>query len=209
MASGPRRCPLKDKVICDIVSGMDSRLVVLFAAAVVCASCSVLGPSAEDLRNDPHGHLVWAVRTADIAAIRELAAGGIDLDAPGPTARKFVFPDLDHRGWTALQHAVQKRQVESVRVLLELGAAPDARPAGSSMTPLTIAAVGGDATIVRLLLEAGADANLSRQALSEPAPGGPLWHAVERIGGWVSGRPSAQEALDRLAAAAPPAPRPR
>ncbi|MGE3275074.1 MAG: ankyrin repeat domain-containing protein [Vicinamibacterales bacterium] len=176
---------------------MRSRVAVLLVAAA-CASCGVFRPTADDLRDDPHGHLVWAARTGDIGAIRALAAAGIDLDASAPTPSRFVFPDFDHGSWTALQHAVGKQQVDAVRVLLEVGAAPDARPEGSPITPLTIAAVGGNATIVRLLLDAGADVNLSRQALSEPAPGGPLWHVVERTVGWVSGRPSAKDALARL-----------
>ena len=54
------------------------------------------------------------------------------------SAARFVFPDLDHRQWTALQHAVHKQQVDAVRVLLERGADPDARQDGA--TPLFIAA---------------------------------------------------------------------
>src|SRR5262249_52133983 len=125
---------------------MDRRVLLLVAA--VCASCGDFSPSADDLRNDPHGHLVWAARTADVAAIRRLAARGVDLDASLDTRRVFVFPDLDHVRWTALQHAVQKHQVEAVRVLLEWGAEPDARPAGN-YTPLLIAAFDKDPTISR------------------------------------------------------------
>src|SRR5262245_63428864 len=104
---------------------MDSRVALLLAAAV-CASCEAFSPSAEDLRNDPHGHLVWAARTGDVASIRRLAASGIDLNASTVTAPRFVFPDIDHTRWTARQHAVQKHQVDAVRVLLESGADPDA-----------------------------------------------------------------------------------
>src|SRR5215210_6400089 len=106
------------------------RWFAVLAAAAACVSCGAFGPSAEDLRNDPHGHLVWAARTGDVPAIRRLAASGINLDASPVTATRFIFPDLDHRQWTALQHAVQKRQVEAVRVLLEWGAQPDARGDG-------------------------------------------------------------------------------
>ena len=96
-------------------------------------------PSAEDLRNDPHGHLVWAARKGDVAAIRTLAARGVDLNASSVTERTFIFPDIDHARWTALQHAVQKQQAEAVRVLLQWGAEPDATPPGSVATPLFIA----------------------------------------------------------------------
>ena len=81
--------------------------IALLLASVVCSSCGLVRPSADDLRNDPHGHLVWAARTGDVAAIRMLAASGIDLDASPLTPRTFVFPDIDHTRWTALQHAVQ------------------------------------------------------------------------------------------------------
>jgi ankyrin repeat protein len=183
---------------------MDSRVALLLAAA--CASCGAFLPSAEDLRNDPHGHLVWAARTGDVAAIRRLAASGIDLDASTITPRIFVFPDIDHTRWTALQHAVQKHQVDTVRVLLECGADPDARQAGTATTPLIIAAGDKDPTIARLLLDAGADVNLSRKALTQAEPGGPLWHVVEHALERVSGSQSREEALERMGATGPSRP---
>ena len=129
------------------------RRVALLLTAAVCASCGTFSPSTEDLRREPHGHLVWAARTGDVAAIRRLAATGIDLDASPVTAHTFVFPDLDHIRWTALQHAVQKHQVDAVRVLLEWGADPDATQAGTVNTALFIAAGDKDPTITRLLVE--------------------------------------------------------
>ena len=179
---------------------MNSRVALLLAAA--CASCAALSPSADDLQNDPHGHLVWAARTGDVAAIRRLAASGVDLDASVATRHIFVFPDLDHIRWTALQHAVHKHQVDAVRILLECGADPDARPAGN-YTPLLIAAFDKDPTISRLLLEAGADVNLSRTILTQAEPGGPLWHVVEHALERVSGSLSRKEVLERLSATGP------
>src|SRR5215510_14858316 len=177
---------------------MNSRVALLLSAAV-CASCGVFSPSADDLRNDPHGHLVWAARTGNVAAIRTLAASGIDLNASTVTPVRFVFPDIDHAHWPALKHAVHKHQVDAVRVLLESGAQPDAREAGSAITPLFIAAGDTDQTIARLLLDAGADVNLSRKALTAPEPGGPLWHLFEHA---MDGeRQSRKEALERMAAA--------
>jgi ankyrin repeat protein len=164
----------------------------------------VFSPSADDLRNNPHGHLVWAARTGDVAAIRSLAASGIDLNASADTPSAFVFPDLDHKAWTALQHAVQKRKVETVRVLLELGANPDARPAGSAITPLIIAAGDKDQTIALMLIDAGADLNLSRNGLNADEPGGPLWNALEHAMERASGSQPRKEALERLSAARPP-----
>jgi len=132
-----------------------ARIALLLTAACLAASCGVIRPSAGDLRNNPHGHLVWAARTGDVAAIRSLAASGINLDAAPSTPLRFVFPDFDHFKWTALQHAAGKRQVDAVRVLLEWGADPDASEDGG--TPLLIAAGSKDPTMMRLLLDAGAD----------------------------------------------------
>jgi ankyrin repeat protein len=175
--------------------------VALLLASFVCASCGVVAPSAEDLRNDPHGHLVWAARKGDVAAIRELAARGVDLDASSATRLPFIFPDFDHLHWTALRHAVQKHQTDAVRVLLEWGAEPDARAPGSTATALFVAASYNDRTMVRLLLDAGADVNLvARTAQAEQ--GGPLWHLIEAVLQRVQGVQSPKEALELVRATA-------
>jgi ankyrin repeat protein len=175
----------------------------LLLAAALCASCGAFTPSADDLRNDPHGHLIWAARTGDVGAIRRLAASGVDLDASTPTSTVFVFPDIDHKGWTALQHAVQKRQVDAVRALLDSGARPDARPEGSAVTPLFIAVFDQDPTIAQLLIKAGADVSLSQKAFTADEPGGPLWNLVEHAMERVTGH-SREDALQRLASYTPP-----
>jgi ankyrin repeat protein len=167
----------------------------LLAAAAACASC---GPSADDLRTDPHGHLIWAARRGDVTAIRSLAASGSDLDAAGSTPLKFVFPDFDHRDWTAIQHAAQKHQLEAVRVLLEWGADPDARGAG--FTALLIAAARNDPAAVKLLLDAGADIDTSRKLAAQEPPGGPLWHFIER----ARESPSPTDALEHMLATSAP-----
>ena len=182
------------------------RRVALLVAAAVCASCGAFSPSDKDLRNDPHGHLVWAARTGDVAAIRRLAASGIDLNASTKTPVIFVFPDFDHTSWTALKHAVQKHQVDSVRALLQSGADPDARETGSAITPLFIAAGDKDPTIARLLVDAGADVNLSRKALTADEPGGPLWHVFEHAMEGASARQSRKDALERMSASKPSQP---
>jgi len=156
------------------------RPVLLLLAAAVCASCGVFRPSADDLRNDPHGHLIWAARTGDVAAIRSLAASGVDLDASTPTATNIVFPDLDHKQWTPLQHAVQKQHVDAVRVLLEWGADPDAMAPGAANTPLFIATSSKDPGIVRLLLDAGADVDLSRKASADDE-GNPVGRLIAHV----------------------------
>ena len=184
---------------------MSSRVALPLVVAL-CVSCAACSPSADDLKNDPHGHLVWAARTGDAAAIRRLAASGIDLNASTDTPLAFVFPDFDHRGWTALKHAVQKHRVDAVRALLESGANPDARETGSAITPLFIAAGDNEPTIAQLLIAAGADVNLSRKALTAAEPGGPLWHIFEHAMEGEGARESRKAALERMAAPAPSKP---
>ncbi len=177
-----------------------ARRIPLLLAAAVCASCGVLEPSPGALRSDPHGHLIWAARTGDVAAIRALAASGVDLNASPRTAILFVFPDLDHRAWTALQHAVAKNQVEAVRALLEWGADPDARRDGA--TPLFIAASQKDPTLLRLLLDAGADLNRTKAWTEEPEAknDGELWPVMEAALARAYGSRSPKDALERTPA---------
>ncbi len=177
---------------------MAYRIAILLAAAA-CASCGAFTPSADALRNDPHGHLVWAARTGDVAAIRRLAASGVDLDASSATPITFIFPDFDHIHWTALQYAVATQHVDAVRVLLEWGASPDAMEAGAINTPLFIAASKKDPAIVRLLFDAGADVNLARKALTEDE-GGPLWHFIEHVLGAAHGDQSPKDVLEGMRA---------
>ena len=177
---------------------MTRRLAVL--AAVLCASCGLFRPSADDLRDNPHGHLVWAARTGDVAAIRALAANGVDLDDSSRLALAFVFPDFDHAGATPLQHAVRKHQVAAVRALLEWGAQPDVVHSGAP--PLVIAASNDDRESMRLLLDAGADVETSRKWLAQEEPGGPLWHVIEHAIASASGRPAQKDVLARMRATA-------
>ena len=180
---------------------MTFRIALLLVAAAVCASCA---PSAKDLQNDPHGHLIWAARRGDVAAIRQLAATGVDLDATPSTDITFVSPDLDHRAWTALQHAVRKNQVEAVRALLESGADPDARRDGA--TPLFIAATIKDLTLFRILLDAGADLNATKAWTETPEAkdDSPQWHVMEEAIARAYGNPSPKDAAERTPATAAP-----
>lgn len=172
------------------------RRVVALLAVVTCASCT--SPSADEFQSDPHGHLIWAARAGDVATVRALAASGADLDSTTRTASTFVFPDLDHLSWTALQHAVQKGHVEVVRELLEWGASPDATASGTVNTPLYIAAFAPDPALARLLVDAGADVSLTRAGFVEDGEGGPLWRVIERVSGQGNTSLSRREALARM-----------
>jgi ankyrin repeat protein len=72
-----------------------------------------------------------------------------------------------------------KDQVDAVRVLLEWGADPDAQLSGA--TPLFIAATKTDLTMFRLLLDAGADVNVTKAWTQTPAAknDGDLWQVME------------------------------
>lgn len=92
----------------------------------------------------PISPLISAARSGDVQKIRELAASGADLNAPGGV-----------NGWTPLMHAVHTNQPGSVRTLLDKGAAVDLHAGGT--TALIMAAGYGYTDIVRILLEHGAD----------------------------------------------------
>ena len=89
-----------------------------------------------------------------------------------------------------------------MRVLLEWGADPDATPPGSVATPLFIAASHNDRTMVKLLLDAGADVNWTVRAAAKAEPGGPLWHVIEHIVQRVQGGRSPKDALELVRATA-------
>ena len=89
--------------------------------------------------------LIGAARAGDGAAVRSLVAHGASPNETGGV-----------NGWTPLEHAVHKNQLESVKALLDAGADPNlADRAGT--TPLIMAAGYGYTPIVELLLRRGAD----------------------------------------------------
>lgn len=79
-------------------------------------------------------------------------------------ARKLIDrgADVNKTGWTPLHYAATNSHLEIMNLLLENHAYIDAESPNGT-TPLMMAAQYGNATAVKLLLDAGADASLKNQ----------------------------------------------
>ncbi len=73
---------------------------------------------------------------------------------------------VDHRsrGRTALAYAVEGKNIEIAKILLQAGADPDKHSNVTGLAPLHHASMTGNVAMVRLLLEYGADPNLQGRA---------------------------------------------
>jgi ankyrin repeat protein len=91
----------------------------------------------------PLSPLIGAARSGDTGEIKQLAASGADLNAPGGV-----------NNWTPLMHAIHKNRARAVEALLEAGA--DANVVSGRTTALIMAAGYGQADIVQILLNHGA-----------------------------------------------------
>jgi len=93
--------------------------------------------------------LMHAAHGGHVAAVQLLIAAGADVNAKSP------------QGWTALAKAAynsetERGYVEVIEVLHEAGASLDER-IFFGITPLMLAALGGDAQVVEWLINTGAD----------------------------------------------------
>jgi ankyrin repeat protein len=93
--------------------------------------------------------LMHAAHGGHVAAVRVLIAAGADINAKSP------------QGWTALAKAAYNDEtdhgyVEVVEILAAAGASLD-ETIFFGITPLMLAAGGGDASVVEWLINAGAD----------------------------------------------------
>lgn len=92
--------------------------------------------------------LMVAAYKGETAMVAALLAKGAEPNRPG---------------WTALHYAAASGSIEIVRMLLEKSAYIDAA-APNHTTPLMMAAGGGQTSVIKFLLEEGADATLKNDA---------------------------------------------
>ncbi|MDP2029876.1 MAG: ankyrin repeat domain-containing protein [Thiobacillus sp.] len=126
----------------------------LFAAAQSGDAAQIqqlLAAGADHAATDEAGEtaLMLAAREGHVDAIKALIAAGADVNAKSP------------QGWTALAKAAyngetERGYVEAIEVLHEAGALVDER-IFFGITPLMLAAGGGDASVVEWLINNGAD----------------------------------------------------
>jgi ankyrin repeat protein len=112
--------------------------------------------------NTPEYRLRRAAESGDVAQVRELLRGSLDINAADPEKR------------TALHLSAEAGHLEVVEALLAAGAQVDPKAAGGE-TPLLVATAEGHAEVVRALVRAGANL-LARDRYGNP----PLNVAVER-----------------------------
>lgn len=155
-----------------------------------------------DARTRPNGRdtrLMLAVYQDDSGAVGAALAAGADVDARDDVDRPLVHvcarlglgealaalleagaavDARDHNGFTALMVAAREGKAPLVTQLLAAGASVNARAEaqGLALTPLHLAAIGGDPEIIRTLAAAGADLDAPDSDGAVPA----LWALSEQ-----------------------------
>ena len=106
---------------------------------------------------DGRSPLHYRALEGDLDGVRQRVAAGDGVD------------QQDKAGFAPLHFAAQQSQVAAVALLLELGATVDVRD-GFGNTPLwrAVFSARGDASVVRRLLDAGADPDLANDSGVSP-----------------------------------------
>lgn len=130
---------------------MSKELIAAAQAGDAAGLETLIRAGADHAATDEAGEtaLMHAARNGHLAAVRALLAAGADVNAKSP------------QGWTALARAAYNGDtgcgyVEVVDELHQAGASLDER-IFFGITPLMLAAGGGDAPVVEWLINAGAD----------------------------------------------------
>ena len=118
-------------------------VALVLASVLIAVGSDVRAQSGTTPATPP---LISAVRAADLAAVRGLLAGPVDVAAPQPD------------GATALHWAVHRESPEIADLLLAAGADIDAAN-DLGVTPLLMACARGHGALVERLLASGADPN--------------------------------------------------
>jgi uncharacterized protein len=181
-ATSARRRRARRAVTCAAV------LLVLFGLAG-----APLAAAQGDLR------LIEAVRSGDLAAVRELVARGVDVNqhiGDGQTALHWAAYTDNHDaldlliragaaidranalGVTPLWGAAEQGNGAALARLLDAGANPNLAPLTGG-TPLMLAARAGEAASVKLLLNHGAEVNAKEEANGQTAL---MWAVAHRHG---------------------------
>ncbi|MCY4528391.1 MAG: ankyrin repeat domain-containing protein [Chloroflexi bacterium] len=109
-------------------------------------------PKAANPVGDGPAPLIWAGRYGDREIIKVLLEAGVDPN---------VWRNVDHFGKTALDMVVSYQDEDAVRLMLDHGADPEFKGDENGSTAIRIALRNGTLGGLKMLLEAGAEANLS------------------------------------------------
>jgi uncharacterized protein len=152
--------------------------------ALIKAHVDVNAPGAGDTPA-----LLWVVRRQNPALVQELIRAGADVNKPNGYGVRAIHLAIDNSdaamvrlllqakadptaadstGESALLRAAKIGNLDVVDALLDAGAAVDAADPGFQQTPLMAAARGGYASVVKRLIERGAQVNA--QTRTGPTP---------------------------------------
>ena len=145
----------------------DTALMNAAKAGTVDGVRALIEAGADVEAKDTYGFqtpLMWAASANQAEIVRILAENGADVNA---RSAELIFSgiqqggvqgDFPNGGLTSLHHAARDNGVETVEVLLALGADPNILdPQGIS--PLRVAATNENLDIAKILIEGGADLN--------------------------------------------------
>lgn len=156
-------------------------ITLLWTISNAVAAEEPISPQPSDERDKA---LIQGAFDGDLSMVQGLVKKGASIDATGPKKRtamiwaaanghtpvvKFLHgagADInakDSNGQTPLMFAVKGSHVEAVEYLLENGADINARSIKQGFTALITAAAVGNANVVRLLLEHGADKDIAER----------------------------------------------